>query len=200
MPNDNGSADPADPALALETRTGLPDALRVLLERYPRAAWEGDPGFGGLVRFWLERHLMFRQVQDRLISETEAFLDDATEPVAFAGRLYGLASAQVDGLLGHHQIEDHHYFPRLQAVERRLERGFAILDADHHALDGHIRALAEDTNAVLASVAEGRPAGDDAGRLHGRLLRFGGFLDRHLTDEEDLVVPVVLANPEAGIG
>ena len=48
--------------LALADRKKLPDALRVLLEDYPRDGWELDPGFDGLVRFWLDRHLMFRRL------------------------------------------------------------------------------------------------------------------------------------------
>jgi len=45
----------------LRHRKGLPDALRVLLEQYPRALWESHQNFDGLTRFWLERHLMFRR-------------------------------------------------------------------------------------------------------------------------------------------
>ena len=32
--------------LALSQRSGLPDALRVLLAEYPRDIWESDPGSG----------------------------------------------------------------------------------------------------------------------------------------------------------
>ncbi len=46
--------------LPLETRAGLPDALRVLLRDYPRERWGGDPNFHGLVSFWLGMHLHFR--------------------------------------------------------------------------------------------------------------------------------------------
>ena len=49
--------------LALGVRAGLPDALRVLLADYPREGWESHPHFTGLVRFWLDRHLMFRPLQ-----------------------------------------------------------------------------------------------------------------------------------------
>ena len=42
--------------LNLETRDGLPEALRVLLEAFPREVWEGHENFGQLVRFWLDRH------------------------------------------------------------------------------------------------------------------------------------------------
>jgi hypothetical protein len=33
---------------------------------------------------------------------------------------------------------------------------------------------------------------DEAGRLHELTQDIGGFLNRHLTDEEDLAVPILL--------
>ena len=61
------SATPPD--LALDARDGLPDALRVLVAAYPRAGWQGHGNFGGMVRFWLERHAMFRDLTGRLASQ-----------------------------------------------------------------------------------------------------------------------------------
>ena len=60
---------------ALETRTGLPDALRVLLAEYPREAWETHDNFGALIRFWLDRHLRFRRLMETMTAETERALD-----------------------------------------------------------------------------------------------------------------------------
>jgi hypothetical protein len=60
---------------ALSTRSGLPDALRVLLARYPREAWESHTNFNELTRFWLERHLMFRRLQAMLLELTETNID-----------------------------------------------------------------------------------------------------------------------------
>ena len=37
----------------LETRQGLPDALRYLVEKYPRDIWESHRNFDELTRFWL---------------------------------------------------------------------------------------------------------------------------------------------------
>lgn len=94
-------------------------------------------------------------------------------------------------LHGHHSMEDHHYFPVLTVLDQRLERGFVILDADHHALDGHLNDLAEGTNAMLRGLSEPDPK-QATGALDNQLTGFAEFLDRHLTDEEDLVVPVIL--------
>ncbi len=176
---------------ALERREGLPDALRVLVAELPRGTWEAHPNFSPLTRFWLERHLMFRDLLARLQGDTRAFLDDRAEARDYGRQTARLAQFLLQELHGHHSIEDHHYFPVLQGLDPRLEKGFVLLDADHHALDGHMNDLARDTNAMLEGLSGSDPK-EGAGRLDTHLSQFGAFIDRHLTDEEDLVVPVIL--------
>ncbi len=179
---------------SLDTRVGLPDALRVLVREYPRDIWQSHRNFDALTRFWLERHMMFREVLGKLQDETEAFLDRKRDPAGFGRQTAQLAGFFLNQLHGHHQIEDAHYFPTLARLEPRLAEGFVLLDADHHALGGHLHGLAEDTNAMLQGLSRGGNAAGqtEAGTLHTRLARFGGFLDRHLLDEEDLVIPTIL--------
>ena len=183
----------------LETRTGLPDALRVLLEDFPRDRWERDPNFAGLVEMWLGRHLLFRRLMDTMRTDTEALLDGRMDPRAWGGRASRLGSHFVGDLHGHHTIEDQHYFPLLVTRDARLERGFGILDRDHHALDGHLEAFVAEANGALRAL-DGPDHRTEAGRFHGGLIRLGRFLDRHLTDEEELIVPVILRDGPDTIG
>jgi iron-sulfur cluster repair protein YtfE (RIC family) len=185
--------------LALETRTGLPEALRALVEQFPREVWEEHPNFGGLVQFWLERHMMFRRLQDLLREDAERLIDGSADPKNYASRLSRYGSMLVGELLGHHDIEDVHYFPVLSRAEVSLARGFEILDRDHHALDGHLDSFVGQANAVLEGV-EAPGFRDQVGVLHGSVLRLGGLLDRHLVDEEELVVPVILKHGPSGLG
>jgi hemerythrin-like domain-containing protein len=186
--------------LALASRTGLPDPLRLLVEKYPRPEWEGHPHFTALTRFWLDMHLGFRRMQSVLLAETRGFLDRDREPRAFARGLVGVAGQFLDGLHGHHNIEDHHYFPILKTLDARIGWGFELLDADHQAMDGAIDELARSANAVLRAIRDDAPADVAAGALLTHLGAFERMLDRHLTDEEELVVPVILDHPEAGLG
>lgn len=186
--------------LALARRGGLPDPLRLLVERYPPSGWEAHPNFTALTRFWLDRHLGFRRAQGLLIAETRCFLDREREPMAYAHGLARLARMFVNELHGHHTIEDHHYFPLLKALDPRIAAGFDLLDADHRALDPALHALAAATNGVLEAIASGDPALTQAGALEIELGGFARLLDRHLIDEEELVVPVILDHPEAGLG
>ena len=180
-----------DEILALERREGLPDALRVLVAELPRGTWEAHPNFSPLTRFWLQRHLMFREILEKLQAGTRGFLDGNVDGQSYGRNTARMAQFFLQELHGHHSIEDHHYFPVLTVLDQRLERGFTILDADHHALDGHLNDLAEGTNAMLRGLSENDPK-RAAGALDEQLSGFDAFLDRHLTDEEDLVVPVIL--------
>jgi len=156
--------------LDLETRTGLPDALRVLVDDLPRAAWAQHPDFHGLVSFWLDRHLMFRKLMDHMAVETEAMLDKRRDPVAFAQGVARYGGMFVEQLHGHHQIEDQHYFPLLAQRDVRIVAGFDLLDADHHALDGHIARFVEGAWCDQWC-AGGRPAGGGR-RVPGRVGRY----------------------------
>lgn len=175
----------------LETRTGLPDALRILARDYPRDLWQSHRNFDGHTRFWMQRHLMFREVLAEATHLTRSYLDGGLDQRAFGGN-----SAQVIGFLlnelhSHHQIEDMHYFPRLSRVDARLTAGFEMLDSDHHVLDRHIHGMADTANTALRALKTG-PARDETGALHDALERFHVFLNRHLSDEEDLVIPTIL--------
>ncbi|OWU85154.1 hypothetical protein ATO6_08925 [Oceanicola sp. 22II-s10i] len=176
--------------LALETRKGLPEELRVLVKQYPREMWQGHANFGGLTAFWLDRHMMFRGLIDKLVEGSEIRLDRG-DP-RFGPELSRYTGFFLNQLHHHHMIEDQHYFPQFIPLDARLERGFEILDHDHHALDGHIHALAEGTNAVLGLIAERRDEKDEVARLLAAQRDFRRFLDRHLEDEEELIVPVIL--------
>lgn len=183
---------------ALEVRSGLPEPLRILLETYPREAWEADPGFSALIRFWLDRHLMFRRLLDVLQTEAEAALDKNMDAQTYASHLSRYGSMFVGELHGHHSIEDQHYFPQIKGLEKRVEHGFDILDADHHALDAHINGFAASANAVLEAVQTDKALIDPVGQMRDGLGDMARFLDRHLTDEEELVVPILLKHGSAG--
>lgn len=172
--------------LALGLRTGLPDALQVLVRELPRLQWPHHPRFHGLASFWLDRHLDFRKVQALLAQDAAARLAGDMDPADHARRLARLGGHLLDSLHGHHQIEDAEYFPLMATLDARVARGFDLLDADHAALDGTLHGFADAANALL------RDEPDAAARLADRLGGFAAFLNRHLEDEEDIVIPLIL--------
>ena len=178
--------------LALADREKLPDALRVLLAEYPRDAWEADPGFDGLIRFWLDRHLMFRRLMGEMRSGTEALLDHKTAPDRFSAMVSRYGGMFVNGLHEHHTIEDTYYFPKLVTMDARIEKGFAILDKDHHDIDAFLAAFVDRANELIQTGADRNKLQTVAGAFQIELTNLERLLDRHLIDEEELIVPVIL--------
>mgnify|MGYP000188354833 CR=1 FL=1 len=170
--------------LSLDTRAGLPDALRVLVRELPRTGWQTHPQFHGMVQFWLERHLMFRQLVEVLDTDVKALAEQRMSFETYAPRLSHYGGTLLNQLHGHHQIEDAHYFPQLARLDARVEAGFDLLEADHQAMDGLLHSMAEAANGLLQ--------GGEPGRFADTLSGFAGLLNRHLEDEEDIVVPVIL--------
>lgn len=177
--------------LTLAGRAALPEDLCVILADLPRADWAAHPDFNGLAAFWLDRHLAFRRMLDALSADVQDRMDGRMAPDTHAARLSRLGSRLLGDLVGHHQIEDEVYFPQLIRLEPQIARGFEMLDADHHALHGLIDRFVTGANAVLAETQDA-PQRDAAGRFLADLETFDRLLARHLADEEDLVLPVVL--------
>jgi hemerythrin-like domain-containing protein len=186
--------------LALTDRAQLPDALRVLLADYPRAGWEDDPGFDGLIRFWLDRHLMFRRIMGEMRSGTEAMLDRKMAPDRYASMVSRYGGMFVNGLHEHHTIEDTYYFPKLATKDPRITRGFEILDKDHHAIDGFLAGFVDRANEVINTSADRDALQTVAGAFQEELTQLERLLNRHLVDEEDLIVPVILRYGSSDLG
>ena len=154
--------------------------------------------FGGLVDFWLKMHLHFRQTLEQIAQDTDAAIAANLARETWGSRLARTGGQFVQHLHGHHGIEDQHYFPILAARDTRLANGFEILDRDHEALTGLLGGFVGDANSALRAIGQGDFVGE-AARFRETLARLERFLDRHLTDEEELIVPVILRDGEAGL-
>jgi len=153
-------------ALALARRSGWPEDMRVLLDRYPREKWEAHANLGEMARFWLPR-----------------------------------LQSVLDQLNVHHQIEDFHYFPIFRAADARLAIGFDVLEGDHHHIHAEMARTAKNANALLRALRSDtdtlRRCSDGYADASAVLLK---GLIRHLDDEEDLIVPLILDRGEEELG
>lgn len=122
-------------ALSLGTRTGLPEALRVLSEDFPREGWEKHPGLDGMVKFWLDRHIAFRRLTALMRDDTMALIGGDMEHGTFAPRLTRMGNHFLSDLHAHHSIEDAYFFPRLVDLDSRISHVFGLLEADHEEID-----------------------------------------------------------------
>lgn len=172
--------------------------LRVLAHRHPRASWPAHANLGHLARFWLQRHAMFREL-DRMIRDgAEEALTRRTDLMTFRPWLARHLQFTLAQLEEHHAVEDHHYFPLFRRAEPRLVAGFDLLERDHEALHRTLEAVATRADDLLRqpAAAAGPDLMDALGRFHDAFAGLGRELARHLDDEEDLVIPVILEHGE----
>jgi hypothetical protein len=187
--------------LNLERRHGLPEDLRFLAAKYPREEWRGHANIVGMAQFWLQRHDMFRELGDMLTGGIADYRQGRLTAPEFARWFAPRLNHFLGNLDGHHNVEDQHYFPVFAKAEKRLKRGFDILDADHHTIHEGLERNAETANAFLRTLQESedlqRFAADAYADENARLV---AMLTRHLADEEDLIIPLILDRGDAGLG
>ncbi len=171
----------------------MPTEMRSLLADYPRDSWESHPGFREKTRHWLGAHQMFRRLGEIIRTEAESYLDRDLEPEDYAARLSHYGGALVGNLHGHHNWEDRSYFPELSAADPRFDAGLEILEADHQALDAVLDRFTRTANRAIKLIAlDEAQARDEVAQLHGVGETIEAFLARHLSDEEELAVPIIL--------
>ncbi len=186
-----------DPGL----RAGLPEAMRLLVQRHPRGLWEGHINLGATARFWLERHAALRADEAEIRAGIAAFREGRTEAEPFARYLLPRLRHFLGDLDGHHRVEDGHYFPLFTEAEPGLAGGFDLMEGDHEVIHERIEAVITTANGLLKVVPSG---GDDLRRATDAYAAaqdaLGNALARHLDDEEDLVIPLILERSESGLG
>jgi hypothetical protein len=167
--------------------------LRARLERHPRSGWRDDPTPG--VRFWLEIHDGFRRESEGLVS----LLDEHRGGRVAARELAVVSGPRLRGMIarlrGHHEIEDYEYFPAFRSLEPKLVPGFDLLASDHVRLQNHIDDALGTLAEFLAAVESGDAAGKPlwaAGRYVARTGDLCRALTRHLHDEEELIIPLLI--------
>ena len=186
-----------DRIAGLIDRSGLPEDVRVLVDRYPRESWDNGNPVGDLGRFWIERHNAFRNIGAALVDSIVQLREEKVTAGQFAGWFGPRLSHFLGDLHGHHQIEDFQYFPLFAAADRRLAKGFDLLEGDHHIIHAALERNANAGQSFYDALVQGRadlPYARDAYAAEAELLLKG--LMRHLDDEEDLIIPLLMEQGE----
>ncbi|MBX3531102.1 MAG: hemerythrin domain-containing protein [Rhizobiaceae bacterium] len=175
--------------------------LRILLARYPRAQWWEHENIHGLSGHWLEIHNSFREAGKILAGGIADYREGRKSAPDFARWFTPRLNRLLGHLDTHHRIEDDIYFPKFVEAEKRLTRGFDILEGDHHQIHAALESNAEAANAFLRALQENedkqRFAADNYAMENEKLV---AMLTRHLDDEEDLIVPLILDRGDRTFG
>ena len=78
-------------------------------------------------------------------------------------------------------------------ADPRFDQGLDILEKDHADLDVVLEDFTNLANRTIKLLQLDETAAyDEAGKLHGAAEAIEAFPKRHLTDEEELAVPIIL--------
>lgn len=170
-------------------RDGLPKAIRPTLLEQTKSDWKSHPRFAGKAQFFMNIHRQLLDGADWLAATSGKLLDLPTSILRDQIRTAGVSEHGQQLLQfahGHHEIEDHGYFPQFIRIYPQLERAMALLDDDHQVLD-------ETLGGVEAALRKLRgPTRDSIAELHSNATALKKIMHRHITDEEEIIIPIFL--------
>ncbi len=184
------SADYQNLSHHVAMRDGLPNAIRPTLLEEAEQDWRAHPRFAGKARFFMNIHRQLLDGADWLAQITETLLDtpnnDVSDQVAVAG-LQQRATHLLQFAHGHHEIEDHGYFPQFLRLYPNLARAMSLLDGDHQVLDEALNGVETELAGVFRA-----PARDSTAALYRHAAALKKIMHRHIADEEEVIIPIFL--------
>lgn len=187
--------------LLLPDRQSLPEDLKFLLHQFPRGTWRRHVNIRGMATMWLQRHAMFRELGGLLAETVQGHRDGRIGAYEFAQEFVPRLQFFLSELEGHHSVEDNYYFPTFVRAEPRLAPGFEILDRDHHQIHEALERNAKAANIFIQSLKKDpdsrRFAAESYADENAMLV---AMLTRHLDDEEDLIIPLILDHGDRKLG
>lgn len=184
LPNGASGLSPRHPDSRLET-----DWL-FLYDQLPPTDWfKADYVYK--TSGWLNIHADIRQRQRILIEISGAYRMNNLEWSAYRTQTLPRINQYILKLHHHHNIEDQAYFPTFIRMYPQLKAGFEILDRDHVHLDALLNELQALNGHLAKSDVEDKALTE---QLHQTLVNVSVLLSQHLTDEEDLVIPILGLN------
>jgi len=181
----------ASPADHVAVRPGLSDDLRKLLVAIPKEKWQDHPNYWRGADFWQGVHRAILSQSGAFaggLQELSELSGDALERGLLLNELRQLGRQLLGHAHVHHHVEDDHYFPRLKRAYPRLARPIDLLDGDHRALEENLAAVDEHLRVLSTETADR----DTIGRALDDARALDRLLNRHIADEEDIVIPVLL--------
>ena len=163
-----------------------------LLKEFPRSQWTSTRQQQPTARLLLSRHGGFRRRVEGLLSTTQDALADRQSPPEFCYYLATELHYFVPLLEGHHQAETARLYPRLLSHFPMAAQSFQVLEKDHNQLDEAIEELSQSPERLMTQAPTRKTFHTETERLFEQLSEFQKRLARHLDDEEDLVIPILL--------
>ena len=137
---------------------------------------------------WLKVHTNIRKRQRILTQISAGYQSGEYNWAGYRSQLLKCINMHILKLHQHHGVEDEGFFPEFIRMYPQLQAGFEILGRDHVRLDALLDKLQVQNDTLARSNVEDKVL---AAQLHQTLVEATDLLSQHLTDEEDLVIPIL---------
>ena len=139
--------------------------------------------------FWLNIHADLRQSQQTLEDISIMYQQGKLDWAEYRKHILPRMRQYIAKLHQHHHIEDTGYFPHFVRMYPALQAGFEILDQDHVRLDALLATWQTLNHTLADSIEENETLAE---QLHTMIIDVGRLMSQHLSDEEDLVIPILV--------
>ncbi len=137
---------------------------------------------------WLKVHTNIRKRQRILTQISESYQSGEYDWQEYRTQILKRINMHILKLHQHHGVEDEGFFPEFIRMYPPLQAGFEILGRDHVRLDALLDKLQVQNDTLARSEVEDKVLAE---QLHQTLMDATDLLSQHLTDEEDLVIPIL---------
>lgn len=137
---------------------------------------------------WLKVHTNIRKRQRILTQISEAYIDGEFDWAEYRSQILKRINMHILKLHQHHGVEDDGFFPEFIRMYPQLAPAFEILGHDHEYLNALLDTLQIQNDTLARSEGEDKLLAE---QLHETLVKVTDLLQQHLTDEEDLVIPIL---------
>ncbi|WP_435979218.1 hemerythrin domain-containing protein [Psychrobacter sp. DM4] len=158
-----------------------------LYNKLPPDQWFGSD-YAYKTSGWLKVHTNIRKRQRILTQISEAYIDGEYDWAEYRSQILKRINMHVLKLHQHHGVEDEGFFPEFVRIYPALAPAFEILNKDHECLNALLDELQIQNDKLARNEVEYKAL---AKALHETLVKVTDLLRQHLTDEEDLVIPIL---------
>jgi len=188
--NDTSQQDRDDDLFSITPRhpdSRLEAEWLFLYNKLPPDQWFGAD-YAYKTSGWLKVHTNIRKRQRILMQISDAYQNGEFDWSEYRSQILKRINMHILKLHQHHGVEDEGFFPEFVSMYPKLAPAFEILGKDHDYLNALLDELQIQNDALARSEAEDKAL---AKELHETLVKVTDLLQQHLTDEEDLVIPIL---------
>ena len=158
-----------------------------LFNKLPPDQWFGAD-YAYKTSGWLKVHTNIRKRQRILTQISEGYQSGEYDWAKYRSQMLKRINMHILKLHQHHGVEDEGVFPEFIRMYPQLQAGFEILGRDHVRLDALLDKLQLQNDTLARTEVEDKVLAE---QLHQTLVDATNLLSQHLSDEEDLVIPIL---------